>query len=146
MMQSTPPRAVLAAVVVPLLVFGASCSKVVSFHDDRILTAVPVAKMSATDLAIEYGNDHIGANRKYLGNAVEITDVVESVVTEDPAHPFIAFKIPGPIQLRAFLHDDRAAAIIATVADRQRLTLRCFSEGMTTVVILKSCVVPEKAR
>ena len=44
--------------------------------------------------------------------------------------------------MRANLLDEQATAILAAVKTSPRATLKCFCEGLTDVVVLKSCVVP----
>ena len=43
--------------------------------------------------------------------------------------------------VEASLHEDAAAAVLTTVTDGQRVTLKCFCEGFDQRVRLKSCVV-----
>jgi hypothetical protein len=132
-----PARPVILAFVLGMI---AGCTKTLPFHDNRVFDAVPVAKMSAADLAAAYQHDPRAADREYWGKVVEITDPVAAVIKDNPAQPYVLFKQPGPIRVQAYLHDDRAAAIIPKIVEGERLTLRCFAEGLKDNVILKSCV------
>jgi hypothetical protein len=51
----------------------------------------------------------------------------------------------GPL-IEASLHEDVAAELQKTMADGQRVMLKCFCEGLNQTVRLKSCVAPDPAR
>jgi hypothetical protein len=107
----------------------------------RILQAVPVAKLPTEVLWQEYQKDRKAADRKYWGQAIEVTGKVTSVAKDPPARIlFVPSDAAAGVQ--AGLLDDRAAATIADAAPGQRLTLRCFCEGLATHVVLKSCIKP----
>jgi len=50
------------------------------------------------------------------------------------------------LTVEASLHGETAAEVLKTVADGQRVTLKCFCEGFDQRVRLKSCVAPDLAR
>ena len=135
-------RALLMAVLSPALGWlAAGCADRLPDQDRRILQAVPVAKLSTDILWKEYQADKRAADRKYWGKAVEITGKVSSVATDPP--PRVMFTQPDSATgVQASLLDDRAPAALADAAVGQRMTLRCFCEGVAANVILKSCIKP----
>jgi tRNA_anti-like len=134
------PRRLLMLTLV-LIGSGAGCADRLPDQDLRILQAVPVAKLPTDILWQEYQKDQKAADRKYWGKAVEVTGKVTSVVNEPPARMLFA-QSEAAAGVQAGLLDDRAAATLADVAPGQRITLRCFCEGLATHVILKSCIRP----
>ncbi len=131
----------LTLALMPLSSLSAGCADRLPDQDLRILQAVPVAKLSTDILWQEYQEDRKGADRRYWGNAVEVTGKVTSVAKDPPARIlFVPSESAAGVQ--AGLLDDRAAATLADAAAGQRITLRCFCEGLATHVILKSCIKP----
>jgi hypothetical protein len=51
----------------------------------------------------------------------------------------------GP-EVEASLHEDVATEMLKKMADGQRVTLKCFCEGLNQQVRLKSCVAPDPTR
>lgn len=121
----------------------AGCAQTLPDHDNRIFTAVPVAKLSAADLVQAFVADPDAAEDRFVGKAVEISGVLQGL-PEAPA-PGTAFLLTAgdaPPHVRALFHEDRATDAFVGRANGQRLTIRCFCEGMNEHVQLKSCVVP----
>jgi hypothetical protein len=118
-----------------------ACADRLPDQDLRILQEAPVAKLSTEILWQEYRKDRKAADRKYWGRAIEVTGKVTSVARDPPARIlFVPSDAAAGVQ--AGLLDDRSAATLADAAPGQRLTLRCFCEGLSTHVILKSCIKP----
>ncbi len=122
---------------------AAACAQTLPEHDNRIFTAAPVAKLSAADLVRAFVTDADAARRRFVGEAIEVSGVVR-VLPEDIAQTrrFQLHAGESDPQVQVSLHEDRAEAIIKSLNPGQRLTLRCFCEGLATHVQLKSCVVP----
>lgn len=122
---------------------AAACAQTLPEHDNRIFTASPVAKLSAVDLAQAFTTDPDAARRRFVGEAIEVSGVVR-VLPEDVAQTrrFQLHAGESDPQVQVSLHEDRAEAIVKSLSPGQRLTLRCFCEGLSTHVQLKSCVVP----
>ncbi len=59
-----------------------------------------------------------------------------------PGTTFLLSAGDGPTHVRISLHEDRAAEITKGLVNGQRATFRCFCEGVTDHIQLKSCVVP----
>lgn len=124
-------------------VAAAACAQTLPEHDNRIFTAVPVAKLSATDLVRAFETDGPAASDRFVGNAIEVSGVVRELAdTPAVGTSFLLVAGDGSRHVRASLHEDRAVELFKTLANGQRTTLRCFCEGMTDHVQLKSCVVP----
>ena len=114
------------------------CGPAVSDHDNRIFAATASVKLSASDLSIAYASDAGAADARYRGRVMEVSGVVTKVQPV-PAAVMLAGGEKGP-QVEASLHEDVAAELLKTVADGQRITIKCFCEGLDQRVRLKSCV------
>jgi hypothetical protein len=129
-------RPIIASV---LLAAGLACAPSVSDHDNRIFAMPASVKLSAQDLAAAYAADQAGADSRYRGRVIEISGVVRNL------QPGVVLTLTAGDQgqlVEASLHEDAAAAILKTVADGQRVMLKCFCEGFNQRVRLKSCVAP----
>jgi hypothetical protein len=111
-------------------------------QDRRILSAAPDAKMSADILWQEYQQDRDKANRSYWSKVIEITGTVTRVGDDVPTDRYVLFGQAGEFGVRANLLDDRAVPILARARENPRITLRCYCDGLSGNVILKSCVMP----
>ena len=122
---------------------ASGCADRLPDQDLRILQAAPVAKLSTDLLWTEYQADRRAADKKYWGKAVEVTGKVTSAVKEPSPRVMFVVDIDKPtVGVQANLLDDRATATLAAATAGQRVTLRCFCEGLATNVILKSCIKP----
>jgi len=125
------------------IVCGAACAETLPEHDNRIFTAVPVAKLSAADLVRAFADNESAARDRFVGRAVEVSGLLRDLPAEaNGAGAFLLSAGDGPRHVRAVLHEDRAPQIRPTLVNGERVTLRCFCEGITDHVQLKSCVVP----
>ena len=134
-MRSFGPALILAA-------FAIGCAAHLPDQDLRILDALPTAKTSPEALWKEYQSDARAANRAYHGKAIDVSGKISAIVQETGGAR-ILFNVqppPGTGAVEARLLDDRAAATLAGLAVPQRMTLRCFVEGVDKNVILKSCI------
>jgi len=124
-------------------VFGVACGPAVSDHDNRIFATPASIKLSAADLSSAYGTDAGAADGRYRGRVLEVSGVID--------------KLPGGVAMmlrgaekgpavEASLHEDVAAEMLKTLADGKRVTIKCFCEGLSQHVRLKSCVAPDPAR
>jgi hypothetical protein len=124
------------------------CGPAVSDHDNRIFAVGASVKLSAADLSMAYASDARAADGRYRGRVLEVSGVVSAVraaATPVPAMIALAGSEAGP-KVEASLHEDAAAGILKTVAEGQRLTIKCFCEGLDQHVRLKSCVPPDTGR
>ena len=131
----------LATVI--LVTAGIACGPAVSDHDNRIFATPASVKLSAADLSAAYASDAGAADGRYRGRVLEISGVVDKV---DPRGAvMLAGGEKSPL-VEASLHEDVAAEMIKKMAERQRVTIKCFCEGLDQQVRLKSCVAPDPAR
>lgn len=98
--------------------------------------------MSPADLWNDFQQDAAAARKKYWGRAVEISGRVTSADAADSTGPYLMFVTAGDFGIRANLLDDDAAAILKEAQPGQRVTLKCYCEGLDGHVLLKSCVRP----
>jgi len=132
----------LAVLTVTSVAAGAvACVDTLPAQDRRIITAVPVEKLSADILWQEYQADAAAADAKYWGKAVEITGRV-TAADSDTVETYVLFGQDGDFGVRADALDDRAADVVAAARVGERLTLKCFCAGLDGHVMLKSCVLP----
>jgi hypothetical protein len=113
-------------------------------EDRRITIVTPLAKLSAADLWNDYQKDGAGANRRYFGEAVEVSGKVTGIDTSAKGGAVVMFGQTETLGLRAVLLGDQEAAILKTAKVNERLTLRCFVEGriLEGHVGLRSCIRP----
>ena len=123
---------------------GLACGPAVSDHDNRIFAMPASIKLSAADLSTAYGTDAPAADGRYRGRVLEISGVVDKLVPGDGAVMLTGGE-KSPL-VEASLHEDVAAEMLKTVAEHQRITFKCFCEGLNQHVRLKSCVAPDPAR
>ena len=121
-----------------------ACARQLPDQDLRILQARPAAKLTPEDLWKDFQTDRAGASARYHGQAVDISGKPTLVKADRPgAEVMFAQKGAGEnVGVEARLLDDRASAITKDAAPGQRITLRCFVEGLQTNLILKSCFRP----
>ena len=136
-----------SSVALPALVAGfiaiVACTDHLPEQDLRILSAAPVARLSADILWQEYQGDRDAADRAYWGKPVVITGTVTATGSADvPTDAYVLFGQTETFGVRANLLDEQAAEILADAGPGARLTLKCFCEGLSGHVILKSCVKP----
>ena len=119
-----------------------SCAEHLPDQDLRILTAQPAAKLSSTDLWRDFDADAVSARRTYFGRALDVSGAPSFLEAEPPAGPHLFFVEAGERGIRARLLEDRAADVLAAAKVGERLTLRCFCEGLNEQgdVLLKSCI------
>jgi hypothetical protein len=122
---------------------SAACMDRLPDQDLRILSATPVARLSADILWQEYQADRDAADRNYWGKPIVVTGTVTATGAADvPTDGYVLFGQDETFGVRANLLEDQAVAIMAEVAPDRRLTLKCFCEGLSGHVVLKSCVKP----
>jgi hypothetical protein len=122
-----------------MLALAAGCARTLPDQDRRIYEAVPAAKLSADVLSADYAHDATAANRQYWGKALEVSGNVTEV-TPAPPHVVLTFSFEDQPEVRATLLDDEAETIGARVKVGDRITLRCYCEGLAEFVRLKSCI------
>jgi hypothetical protein len=132
-------RVIRLPLLVAVAALAAACADRLPDQDLRILNAAPAAKLSADVLWNDYSTDRRAADRKYWGKAVELTGKVSSVL-QDPPRLVFAVSAEPSARIEARLLDEQADATLAASPAGERVTLRCFCEGLQERVILKSCI------
>jgi hypothetical protein len=129
------------AAALAALAAAAACADTLPDQDLRIYQTAPSAKLSADILWEEYQAEPQAADNRYWGRVVEITGEITSVSPEG-SPPALLFGQDDALGVQARLLDDEAGAILHAVGPGDRVTLRCFCEGLTEHVVLKSCIRP----
>ena len=122
----------------------AGCAKTLPDQDLRITQATPQIKVSADILWKDYQSDRNAADRQYHGKSLLVTGVVTGIEKSSPLSQFVMFgqadgKPPG---VQANLLTDTADQVLTGLEPKQRVTLKCFCDGLSTNLILKSCTKP----
>jgi hypothetical protein len=112
-------------------------------QDGRIATAVPVERLSVALLWQDFHENRAQAERTYIGNAVVITGDVTRAGSGTPGERFVYFARTEEGGVHATLLDEQAEGILAAVKESPRVVLKCFCEGLTTDIILTSCIAAE---
>ena len=132
----------LLALLLFTLAATAGCVDRLPDQDLRILGATAIAKMPVEDLAADYRTDKTAADRRYWGKPIEVSGEV-TTTRESPAGPVLVFSDKSGAEIvEATLLDERAAAVLAAVGESRRVRLKCYCDGLSTTVRLKSCVLP----
>jgi len=140
--------AVLAAAITLAVAGLSACGPAVSDHDNRIFALAASVKLSAADLSSTYGADSAMADGRYRGRVLEISGEVTRVQPAAPPATAVVTLKGGDASplVEASLHEDAGAEMLKTIAEGQRITLKCFCEGLDQRVRLKSCVPPDPGR
>lgn len=131
------------AIVLTGVLWTSACTDRLPAQDLRIVEAQPSAKLSAPDLWKDYQTDPTAAGRQYFGKAVDVSAVV-TAIDANPATANIYFAQTSTNGVRGLLLDERIAQTTKDVKAGDRITLRCFCEGIDAKndVLLKSCIRP----
>jgi hypothetical protein len=116
-----------------------ACAQTLPEQDRRIYSTTPVAKLSADILSKDYQTDPVSADRQYWGKVLEVSGDVTATSTDGP-HAEVIFGQETPPDVRATLLDDEVKGILEAARVGERITLRCFCEGVDDAVRLKSCI------
>ena len=125
------------------VVASGACVDRLPDEDLRITTAVAAEKLSAELLWKDFQTDAAAATSRYFGKAVEITGVVTQATADGASEAYVLF-VPAGSQfgVRANLLKDRAKDVLDAARAGDKITLRCFCQGLDGHVILKSCIKP----
>ncbi len=129
---------VFVALVTSLV--GATCTDRRPAQDGRIVTAPAVERLSAALLWQDFRDMREQAERTYNGKAVIVTGTVTRTGSDDPDDRYVYFGQTETAGIHARLLDEQADAILAAAAETPRITLKCFCAGMTTDILLESCI------
>jgi hypothetical protein len=139
----TPPPVGTAARsagwLMAVLAAAAGCARTLPEQDRRIYGEAPAAKLSTDVLWQDYTTDADAADRQYWGKAIEVSGNI-TAVTPAPPHVVLTFGQDDQPGVQATLLDDEAEAIASTIKVGDRITLRCYCEGLAEFVRLKSCI------
>lgn len=126
------------------LVLASACVDRLPAEDRRITIVQPLAKLSAADLWNDYQKDNAAANRRYFGEAVDVSGKVTGIDQSARGGAVVMFGQTEALGIRAILLGDQEAEILKAAKVNERLTLRCFVEGriLEGHVGLRSCIRP----
>jgi hypothetical protein len=132
---------VRAFVVAVVLGVAAGCTDRLPDQDLRILETPPVARLSAALLWQDFQTVTDQAARNYNGKAIVVSGDVTRAGTEETGETYVYFAQTDTAGVYAGLLVEQASAILDDVQEDPRVRLKCFCQGLSTNVVLKSCVV-----
>jgi len=92
--------------------------------------------MSAKQLAEEYERDEAGANKKYLGNAVQVNGTVSEVSVNQQNKPVIVLAGTGMSGIQCSLLKETDG-----IKKGDAVTIKGFCSGYLTDVVIDRCIV-----
>ena len=126
-------------VALACIMWAHGCADTLPEEDKRIYAATPSAKLSADILWKDYAKDAQAADALYWGRPLEVSGRVTAVTPGQP-HLVLTFGYEDQPGVQATILDDESAALTSTVKVGDRVTLRCYCEGLDGFVKLKSCI------
>lgn len=94
--------------------------------------------MNARQLAAEYEQDETNANKKYLGNAVQVSGTVSEVSVNQQNKPVIVLAGTDMSGVQCSLLKDAAG-----IKKGDAVTIKGFCSGYLTDVVMDRCIVSE---
>jgi hypothetical protein len=91
-----------------------------------------------------YASNAGDADDRYRGRVLEVSGVIAKLESGRSTFMLTGAE-KGPV-VEASLHEDVAVEMLKTLAEAQRVTIKCFCEGLNQHVRLKSCVTADPAR
>jgi hypothetical protein len=129
-------------VLATALLLAPACVDRMPEQDLRILAAVPITRLSADLLWKEFQDNPDQARRTYWSKAIVVTGTMTKAGAGGANDRYLVFGQAGDQGVRAQLLDEQAGEILASAKNDPRVTLKCFCEGLSGDVVLKSCVRP----
>lgn len=114
-------------------------------QDLRILSAVPIERLSVSLLWDDYQKDSAATGRKYRAQAVVVTGTPPITPGSGAGGHFLRFELGKPRDgaVQAYLLDEQADALSTSAKGAERVSLKCFVEGPEgRDIVLRSCVAP----
>ena len=142
-MVSQPPAFLRALVVIAAVGLAAGCTDELPDQDLRIIEAAPVERLSAALLWQDFQTVRDQAESRYNGKAIVVIGEVTGSGTSESGEAHVFFAQTPTAGVYAGLLADQASAILAGIRENPRVRLKCFCEGLTTNVVLKSCVAEQ---
>ena len=93
-------------------------------------------ELTAMRLASEYEKDEAGANKKYLGNAVQVSGTVSEISVNQQNKPVIILMGADMSGVQCTLQDN--AAVVKNVYS---ITIKGFCTGYLSDVIMDRCII-----
>ncbi len=109
------------------------------YHQPQRSVATETAVvMNARQLAAEYEQDEAVANKKYLGNAVQVSGTVSEVSVNQQNKPVIVLAGTGMSGVQCSLLKDADG-----IKKGDAVTIKGFCSGYLTDVVMDRCIVGE---
>jgi len=105
----------------------------------RNVASETALELTAMRLAAEYEKDEAIANKKYLGNAVQVSGTVSEVTVNQQNKPVIVLLGGDMSGVQCTLQDN-----VHDIKKGDSITIRGFCSGYLTDVIIDRCIVHGK--
>jgi tRNA_anti-like len=94
--------------------------------------------LNAKELAAEYERDEAGANKKYLGNALQVSGTVSEVSVNQQNRPVIVLSGTDMSGVQCSLLKEAAG-----IKKGDAVTIKGFCSGYLTDVVIDRCIIGE---
>ncbi len=92
--------------------------------------------LTAAQLADEYGKDEPAANKKYLGNAVQVSGTVSEVSVNQQNKPVVVLSGSDMSGVQCTMQEEKAG-----IKKGDHISIKGFCSGFLADVILDRCIV-----
>ncbi len=134
MKKKTWQVAALAALV--MIVAGTVIGYRMYNKPHRSAATATAVELTAMRLAAEYEQDENSANKKYLGNAVQVSGTVSAVTVNQQNKPVIVLLGSDMSGVQCTLQD-----VVQGIKKGDSVTIKGFCSGYLTDVIIDRCIV-----
>lgn len=127
-------------IVVVLLLLCVAAAAFIAYQmynkPHRSVANSPATAISASQLAAAYGQDEAAANKKYLGNALQVTGTVSEVSVNQQNKQVILLNGSDMSGVQCTLQET-----VNGIRNGDAITIKGFCSGYLTDVILDRCIV-----
>ena len=106
------------------------------YKPHRSIATETAVAVTAAHLAGEYEKDEVAANKKYLGNAVQVSGTVSDVSVNQQNKPVIVFTGSDMSGVQCTLQEAAAG-----IKKGDSISIKGFCAGYLTDVIIDRCIV-----
>ena len=119
-----------------IIVTGAVIAYRMYHQPARSVAEEKALALNAKELAAEYERDEAGANKKYLGNALQVSGTVSEVSVNQQNKPVIVLSGTGMSGVQCSLLKE-----VAGIKKGDAVTIKGFCSGYLTDVVIDRCII-----
>lgn len=121
-----------------VLVAGAAIVYIIYHQPQRSVAKEAAVVINAGQLAAEYEQDEATANKKFLGNALQVSGTVSEVSVNQQNKPVVILAGTNMSGVQCSLLND-----VAGIKKGDAVTIKGFCSGYLTDVVMDRCIVGE---